>query len=78
MVQKCSYLKTLEIFFQEPTNLHFIKEISKKTNIAPTSIRNNIKQLLEEKLIIPKESKPFNGYVANRDNKEFNRYIHHH
>jgi predicted nucleotidyltransferase len=71
MVQKCSYLKTLEIFFKEPTEIHFIKEISKKTKIAPTSIRNNIKHLLKEKLIIPKESKPFSGYIANRENKQF-------
>ena len=71
MVQKCSYLKTLEIFFQEPTNLHFIKEISKKINIAPTSIRNNIKKLLEENLIIPKKSNPFNGYISNRNNQKF-------
>lgn len=71
MVQKSSYLKTLEVFFQEPTAIHFIKEISKKVNIAPTSIRQNIKQLLNEGLILPKKSKPFNGYVANRDKDDF-------
>ena len=71
MVQKNSYLETLKIFFQEPTNIHFIKEISKKINIAPTSIRNNIKQILEEKLIIPKKSKPFDGFIANRNNEKF-------
>jgi predicted nucleotidyltransferase len=71
MVQKSSFLKTLEVFFIEPTKIHFIKEISKKTEIAHTSIKNNIDKLLEEKLIIPKESRPFNGYVANRDNPDF-------
>lgn len=71
MVQKSSYEKTLEVFFVEPTSIHFIKEISRKTNIAPTSIRKNIKILLEENLIIKKDAKPFSGFVANRDNKEF-------
>ena len=71
MVQTCSYLKTLEVFFAEPTKIHFIKEISKKIGIAPTSIRNNIAQLNKDELIIPQESKPFNGYVANRDNEKF-------
>jgi predicted nucleotidyltransferase len=71
MVQNSSFLKTLEVFFIEPTKIHFIKEISKKTEIAHTSIRNNINKLLEEKLILPKESSPFNGYIANRDNPNF-------
>ena len=71
MVHKCSYMKTLEIFFQEPTKIHFIKEISKKINLAPTSVRNNIRKLIEENLIFPKKSQPFDGYIANRDNEEF-------
>jgi len=71
MVHKCSYSKTLEIFFQEPTKIHFIKEISRKIGVAPTSIRRNISELFEENLIIPKKSSPFDGYVANRDCERF-------
>jgi predicted nucleotidyltransferase len=71
MVQKSSYFKTLEVFFTEPTNLHFVKEISRKIKIAPTSIKKNIQLLLKENLIIKKESKPFDGYVANRNNQKF-------
>lgn len=71
MVQKCSYVKTLDIFFKEPTKIHFIKEISRKIKIAPTSIRNNINGLLSENLILPKKSFPFSGYVANRENLDF-------
>ena len=72
MVHKCSYTKTLEVFFQEPTKIHFIKEISRKINLAPTSVRKNIFKLIKENLIIPKKSSPFDGYVANRD---FNQFI---
>ena len=39
MAQKCSLLKVLEIFFIEPTSIHFIKAISKKINLASTSVR---------------------------------------
>jgi len=54
--------------------LHFIREISKKINLAPTSVRNNIKELLKEELIIEKKSRPFDGFVANRDSQKFKDY----
>ncbi len=71
MEQKCSYLKVLEVFFTEPTAIHFIKEISKKITLAPTSVRNHIKSLLKEGLIKEKMAKPFNGLAANRENEDF-------
>ncbi len=71
MVQKCSYLRVLEIFFIEPTTTHFIKEISKKIKLSPTSVRNHIRSLQAKNLIKKKKSKPFNGFVANRENEDF-------
>jgi len=71
MVQKCSLIRTLEIFFIEPTTIHFIKEISRKIKLAPTSIRNNIKELLKNNLIKIKKTKPFNGFIANRESNSF-------
>lgn len=71
MVQKCSLLKVLEVFFIEPTTIHFVKEISKKIKLAPTSVRNHIKELLKEGLIKRKKAKPFNGFIANRENDSF-------
>ena len=70
MIQKCSLMKVLEVFFKEPTTIHFIREISREINLAPTSVRNNLNNLLKEKLIIEKKSNPFDGYIANRDNEE--------
>jgi predicted nucleotidyltransferase len=74
MVQKCSRVKVLEVFFKEPTNIHYIKEISRKIDLAPTSVRKYIKELNKEGLIKKKESKPFDGWVANRENEEFIYY----
>lgn len=71
MVQKCSYLRVLEIFFIEPTTIHFVKEISKRINLAPTSVRNHIKDLLKQGLIARKKAKPFDGLIANRENEDF-------
>ncbi len=74
MVQKCSLIKVLEVFFIEPTSVHFIREISRKINLAPTSVRIHINSLLKEGIILKKESKPFNGYIANRESEAFVYY----
>ncbi|MFH1802020.1 MAG: nucleotidyltransferase domain-containing protein [archaeon] len=74
MIQKCSLIKVLEIFFQEPTTVHFIREISRKINLAQTSTRNHIETLFKENLIVKKESKPFDGFIANRDNDKFKHF----
>ena len=71
MIQECNYLRVLEVFFTEPTTIHFIKEISKRIKLAPTSVRNYIKKLLKNNLIEREKSKPFDGFVANRDNEDF-------
>ncbi len=71
MIQKSSNQSVVEVFYQEPTSIHFIREISRKIKIAPTSVRNNIKILLKNGIIIQKKSKPFDGFMANRDNEDF-------
>jgi predicted nucleotidyltransferase len=71
MVQKCSYLKVLEVFFVEPTTIYFVKRISKKIKLAPTSVRVYIKDLLKKNLIKKKKTKPFDGFIANRENEDF-------
>jgi len=71
MIHKCSFYKSLEVFFKEPTRIHFIREVSKKINIAQTSTRNNIHDLKKNGLINEKKSVPFDGFVANRENEEF-------
>ncbi|MFH1325336.1 MAG: nucleotidyltransferase domain-containing protein [archaeon] len=71
MIQKCSLLKVLGVFFIEPTNMHFIREIGKKTNLAPTSVRNHIRELEKNNLIVKTKAKPFDGFVANRENEKF-------
>ena len=71
MEQKCSLINVLKVFFIEPNTVHFIKEISRNINLAPTSVKNHIKTLLKENLIKTKQAKPFNGFIANRENDDF-------
>ncbi len=71
MLQKCSYLRVLEIFFIEPTSVHFIKELGKRIGLAPTSVRNHVRELQKEGLIKKKPSRPFDGFVANRESDDF-------
>jgi predicted nucleotidyltransferase len=71
MIQKYSDLRVLEVFFKEPTAVHFIREISREIKLAPPSVKIIIRNLLEQGLIKPKRSKPFDGYVADRENDYF-------
>jgi predicted nucleotidyltransferase len=71
MIHKCSNMQVLEIFFKQPTSIHFIREIGREINLAPTSVKNTVDKLHESMLIKTKKSKPFDGYVANRENDLF-------
>lgn len=71
MIQKCSLIRVMGVFFREPTKIHFIREISREIGLAQTSVRNHLKELRNSRLIVNKESYPFDGYVADRDNEDF-------
>lgn len=71
MIQKYSDLRVLEVFFREPTAIHFIREIGREIKLAPPSVKIIINNLIKQDLIKSKKSKPFNGYVANRENDAF-------
>lgn len=71
MIQKCSNIRVLEVFFKEPTTIHFIREIGREINLAPTSVKIIVNELLKSGLIATKKSKPFDGYISNRENELF-------
>lgn len=68
---KSSIWKVFEIFVDYPLKINYIKEISRKINLAPTSVKKHIFNLEKEKIIIKKQGERFMGYQANRDNEEF-------
>lgn len=71
IIQKCSLWKVARIFFIEPTKVHFIKEISRRISLSPTSVKLHVETLKKEGLIESVASEPFNGFRALRENPEF-------
>jgi len=75
MLKKDNRSKILEMFFDNPlpTGGFQLREISRKTNIAPKSVKNYLIELEKEKLIITKVHRihDYPLYYANRDNENF-------
>lgn len=68
---KTSIWKVFEVFSKNPLKIHFIKEISREINLAPTSVKKHITDLEEEGIIIKKKGDRFYGYMANRESEKF-------
>ena len=71
ILQKCSLWKVAEVFFLEPTKVHFIKEISRKIKLAHTSVKKHLLMLIELGFIEKSRGELFEGYKARRENPEF-------
>lgn len=56
--------KILDLFFEEPTRLFQIREISRLTRIPKSTVERKLKKLSEDKLIV-KNKKNVVGYMAN-------------
>ncbi len=71
MEQKCSQWRVFNVFVKEPLKIHYIKEIAKKINLAPTAVKLHLNRLQKQNLLFKKKGERFNGFVANRDNENF-------
>ncbi|UZE93977.1 MAG: nucleotidyltransferase domain-containing protein [Candidatus Pacearchaeota archaeon] len=71
MKQKCSLWRVFDVFVEKPLKIYYIKEIARKINLAPTSVKKHLLYLLKQNLILKKKGERFFGFVANRDNKDF-------
>jgi predicted nucleotidyltransferase len=78
MLQKLSIVKTMDYFFTYPTKNHYLMDISKNINLAHTSVKRNLKQLIKEEIIIEeiekKGSRKFPILKANINNKKYIQY----
>ena len=68
---KSNIWKVFEIFVDEPLKIHYIKQISKKINLAPTSVKIHLQKLEKENLTKKEKGEIFSGYKANRDYEDF-------
>jgi len=71
LLQKCSLLRVFEVFVDEPLKIHYIKEISRKINLAHTSIKKHLQELNKQNLIIKQKGERYFGFIANRDEENF-------
>ena len=78
MLQKSNMVRTIEIFFINPSKNYSLMEISKTIKLAHTSVKKNLKKLIGEGLItksIEKKGKrKFPIYKASLDSKNFKKY----
>lgn len=78
MLQNCNVVKVAACFFYEPTKEHYLKEISKKTNLAHTSVKNYLIELKHAGIITEridkKGSRKFPLYKANIEYAAYKRY----
>ncbi len=74
MLQKENKKKILELFFDFPLKRFQLRQISRKTKIAITSVRKYVYDLIEEGFILKKEGGVYSYFVANRDNELFRFY----
>ncbi|MEK6848109.1 MAG: nucleotidyltransferase domain-containing protein [Nanoarchaeota archaeon] len=78
MIQKSSIWKTAEVFFSNPTKWHYLKNISKRINLAHTSVKQNLDKLINLGVIkenIEKKGKRiFPIYCANVHEYVFKKY----
>ena len=78
MLQKSSMWRTLEIFFLYPTREHYLMDISRKINLAHTSVKKNLDKLV--KLSIIKETvkkqgeRKFPIYEAAINSRNYKKY----
>ncbi len=75
MLQKNNRWSVLRVFFNDPapsTGLQ-LREISKKINLAPPSVKNYLTELIKKNLIIKAKHRIHNYpiYMANRENEFF-------
>lgn len=75
---KNSLWLVINIFFTEPTTSHYLKEISKKCNLAHTATKQHLNTLQKQQLITQQKEKKgkryFPIYRANTNFKTFKFY----
>ena len=64
----------MELFFEEPSRNFQIREVSRLSKIAVTSVKNYLKELQREGLVKKDENTLYPSYIANQQNRLFKIY----
>lgn len=71
MLQKYSKYRILQEFFDFPKKDFQMRELSRRTKIAQTSVMNHLRALVKEKMVIKEKKGIYPTFRANRDNELF-------
>jgi len=71
MIQKYSTYKILELFFDFPTKIFGVREISRISKLAQPSVKLHLDRLIKDKLVIKVKDRLYGGYKAHRESDLF-------
>lgn len=74
MLKDYNKYKVLKVFLFNPTESFRLRELSRKVNLAPTSLLIYLKMLEKQGLIQVKKKDKIKFYFSQRDSREFKRY----
>lgn len=55
----------VEIFYNNPKDEFYLRQISRITDVPKTTVARILKSLLDKKIIIKKQSEPFDRYIGS-------------
>lgn len=67
MFKEYSRYRVLKVFLDHPLKEFGLREIGRKSNLSPPSVKNYLKEFLSKELIIQTER----GYKAERENEDY-------
>lgn len=74
MLQNCNKWRILQAFFLEPRTQFQIRQLSRKLNLAVTSVMNYLAELKKERFIMQSHGGVYKSYVANFNDDTFRFY----
>jgi predicted nucleotidyltransferase len=78
MLQKSSLWKTASVFFDRPTEEHYLVGISRDINLAHTSVKKHLMHLVREGVIVERilerGNRRFPVYTANINSREYRKH----
>lgn len=74
MLHKENRKLILELFFDFPTKRFQLRQISRETKIAVTSVKRYLDRMLKERLVIKENNGIYPYFIANRENDLFKFY----
>ena len=73
MFDEWSKYRVLQVFFHQPTTKHQLREISRKTDLGPPSVKKYLEELMKEGFVEKVEEGVYPGYQATM-NEKFKSY----